>query len=107
MRFNLSLSLITFTQKPPADALLDSHLKVPLRGVAIGNGWMDAKRHYLSYLDYAIKMDLLVDGSEDFKNTKAAHDECAKYLETVKDEPIHIRQCSSIIHKIIRKKMPE
>lgn len=38
-----------------ANAVLDSNLNIPLRGVAIGNGWMDARTQYPSFLDYALK----------------------------------------------------
>lgn len=31
-------------------------MKVPLKGIAIGNGWIDSKRQYPAYIDYAVKM---------------------------------------------------
>lgn len=39
-----------------ADAVLNSLMKVPLKGIAIGNGWIDSKRQYPAYIDYAVKM---------------------------------------------------
>nr|GAT59705.1 predicted protein [Mycena chlorophos] len=42
-----------------ADAILESDLPTRLHGVAIGNGWIDARRQYPSYLDYAVKGLLL------------------------------------------------
>ena len=38
---------------------MNSSLGVPLRGSAIGNGWIDARRQYPSYLDYAVKHELV------------------------------------------------
>ena len=46
-----------------ADAVLNSNLKIPLKGAAIGNGWTDARRQYPSYLDYALKHGILEEGS--------------------------------------------
>ena len=47
-----------------ADAILDSKLKVPLKGIAIGNGWMDARRQYPAYLDYAVKHGIVNEGTD-------------------------------------------
>ena len=47
-----------------ADAILNSTLNIPLRGIAIGNGWIDANNHYLSYLDYAVKVGLIEENTD-------------------------------------------
>jgi len=47
-----------------ADALLSSNLPTPLLGIAIGNGWQDARRQYPSFLDYSVKHGLLEENSE-------------------------------------------
>jgi hypothetical protein len=44
--------------------MLSSKLGTPLLGIAIGNGWMDARRQYPSFLDYAVKHGLLEENSE-------------------------------------------
>ena len=46
-----------------ADAMLRSNLNIPLKGVAIGNGWIDVRRQYPSYLDYSVKYGLLEENS--------------------------------------------
>lgn len=46
-----------------ADAALSSNLDVPLKGIAIGNGWIDPKNQYPSYLDYSVKMGILQENS--------------------------------------------
>jgi hypothetical protein len=46
-----------------ADALLSSISDVPLKGLAIGNGWIDPKSHYMSYLDYSVKVGILEEQS--------------------------------------------
>lgn len=47
-----------------ADAMLNSKTKFPLRGAAIGNGWMDARRQYPAYLEYAVKHGIFEESSE-------------------------------------------
>lgn len=47
-----------------ADAILNSTLSIPLRGIAIGNGWIDANNQYLSYLDYAVKVGLIEENTD-------------------------------------------
>ena len=44
--------------------MLNSTLRIPLRGIAIGNGWIDANNHYLSYLDYAVKVELIEENTD-------------------------------------------
>lgn len=47
-----------------ADAILNSDLAIPLRGAAIGNGWIDSFAQYPSYLDYAVKHGIVVENSD-------------------------------------------
>jgi carboxypeptidase C (cathepsin A) len=46
-----------------ADAILNSTLNIPLRGAAIGNGWIDPKVQYPAYLDYVTKTGLFEENS--------------------------------------------
>ena len=46
-----------------ADAILSSNLGIPFRGTAIGNGWMDSRRQYPAYLEYAVKHGIVEEGS--------------------------------------------
>ncbi|OBZ70493.1 Pheromone-processing carboxypeptidase KEX1 [Grifola frondosa] len=109
-----------------ADALLSSNLNVPLRGAAIGNGWIDARRQYPSYLDYAVKHGLVEENSEvtpftmynsiirmlipflptkDWKRGKEFTDTCmqemARYSET---EPVKVDVCESLMGEVVRGK---
>lgn len=44
--------------------MLNSTLNIPLRGVAIGNGWIDSKAQYLTYIDFATKIGLLQENTD-------------------------------------------
>lgn len=49
-----------------ADALLKTH-KLPslaLKGIAIGNGWIDPLRQYPAYQEFAYTKGLITKGSE-------------------------------------------
>ncbi|KAL0577452.1 Cell death protease [Marasmius crinis-equi] len=80
-----------------ADAILDSSLNVPLKGVAIGNGWIDARRQYPSYLEYSVKMGILEHDSEDYKAAKARTDECVESLKAVEGEPVNDEMCEGLL----------
>ncbi|KAJ3576241.1 hypothetical protein NP233_g575 [Leucocoprinus birnbaumii] len=67
-----------------ADAVLSSSLHVPLKGIAIGNGWIDPKSHYQTYLDYVVKMGILEENSPPWKEAKQATDRC---MEAVAKDP--------------------
>ncbi|KAF5333394.1 hypothetical protein D9611_002652 [Ephemerocybe angulata] len=90
-----------------ADAILKSNLDVPLRGIAIGNGWMDVKRQSLSYFDYGVKMGLLEEGSEDWEHVKKLQDRCEAKIAKVEDEPMSITGCTSAMMGIVLKKTPD
>jgi hypothetical protein len=37
---------------------------MPLKGIAIGNGWIDSKTQYPAYLEYGLKHGLLSEGDD-------------------------------------------
>ncbi|KAF9266185.1 alpha/beta-hydrolase [Marasmius fiardii PR-910] len=91
-----------------ADAILRSTDNIPLKGVAIGNGWIDAKRQYPSYIEYAVKMGILEENTDDWKAAKARTDECAEAIKATTGEPVNIPACESLlldVTKIRQKKV--
>ncbi|KAI9064815.1 alpha/beta-hydrolase [Trametes sanguinea] len=85
-----------------ADAILNSNLKIPLKGAAIGNGWTDARRQYPSYLDYALKHGILETGTEAYKKGKDATDKCMEELGKYTDvEPVHVNVCEEVMMTVI------
>ncbi|KAF7302245.1 Carboxypeptidase [Mycena indigotica] len=81
-----------------ADAILNSDLPTPLHGVAIGNGWIDARRQYPSYIDYAVKVGILEENSDAWKAAKKRTDECVDELKTITDrEPIVSPKCEGLL----------
>ncbi|KAI0960156.1 hypothetical protein AcW1_004754 [Taiwanofungus camphoratus] len=85
-----------------ADALLTSNLNVPLRGAAIGNGWMDGRRQYPSFLEYAVKHGLVEEGSDDWKRGKASTDRCMQEMNKYTDtEPVKVDVCESVMGEVV------
>jgi carboxypeptidase D len=44
--------------------MLEAGLPQTLKGLAIGNGWIDARRQYPAYLEYGLKHGLVETGSD-------------------------------------------
>ncbi|KAJ6560307.1 Alpha/Beta hydrolase protein [Mycena capillaripes] len=81
-----------------ADAILNSDLGIHLRGVAIGNGWIDARRQYASYIDFAVKVGILEENSDAWKKARARTDECmADIAKITSPEPITAPRCEGLL----------
>ncbi|CCM01745.1 uncharacterized protein FIBRA_03811 [Fibroporia radiculosa] len=88
-----------------ADAILNSNLKIPLRGGAIGNGWIDGRHQYPSFLTYAVKHGLVEENSEDWKRGKAITDKCmAEYAKVTTIEPVNIDICEAVMKEVVKGK---
>ncbi|KAH8096683.1 alpha/beta-hydrolase [Cristinia sonorae] len=91
-----------------ANALLDSSMNIPLRGVAIGNGWMHGRTQYPSFLDYAVKHGITELNSDDYKRGKEATDKCMVDLDEtaarIGHEPVHTELCESVLQSVVRHK---
>ncbi|KAK2465938.1 hypothetical protein APHAL10511_001579 [Amanita phalloides] len=92
-----------------ADAILESNLRIPLRGAAIGNGWIDPRRQYPTYLDYLVKMGILEENSEPWKMAKQSVDKCMTAMSKITThEPMSVAECSQLplqVAKIREKKV--
>ncbi|KAJ7887601.1 Alpha/Beta hydrolase protein [Mycena olivaceomarginata] len=81
-----------------ADAILNSNIGTHLRGVAIGNGWIDARRQYASYIDFAVKVGILEENSDPWKKAKVRTDECmAEIAKITSPEPITAPKCEGLL----------
>ncbi|KAI0691379.1 alpha/beta-hydrolase [Cytidiella melzeri] len=88
-----------------ADAILNSNLGLPLKGIAIGNGWIDSRTQYPSYLDYAVKYGILTKGDDNYKRSKSVTDTCVSKLATYTDVyPVHEDYCETVMQTVLRGK---
>ncbi|KAI6034620.1 Alpha/Beta hydrolase protein [Pisolithus microcarpus] len=86
-----------------AKGILDSDLNLPLRGAAIGNGWIDARNQYPAYIEYAVARGLVDLSSEHYKNCKKRTDECMVELNRITNlEPINVDQCEGLLSYVLQ-----
>ncbi|KAG9317776.1 alpha beta-hydrolase [Chiua virens] len=76
-----------------ADGILNSDLNIPLRGAAIGNGWIDGRNQYPAYLEYAEVHGLIDVQSQQYGVCKRDTDKCLALFDHLTTEPIHIEDC--------------
>ncbi|KAF9226828.1 alpha/beta-hydrolase [Gyrodon lividus] len=88
-----------------ADAILNSDLNIPLRGAAIGNGWIDGRNQYPAYLEYTVTHGIVDVNSQHYKDSKQATDQCMAELNRATGlEPIHINDCERLVNDILLSK---
>ncbi|KAF5388045.1 hypothetical protein D9615_000707 [Tricholomella constricta] len=87
-----------------ANAILESSLRIPLRGVAIGNGWIDPRRQYPTYIDFAVKVGLLEENSDAWKEAKKLTDKCVAEIDQIKDhEPMQVKGvCERLLLDVVK-----
>ncbi|KAF8592582.1 alpha/beta-hydrolase [Ramaria rubella] len=88
-----------------ANAILNSNLNIPLRGAAIGNGWMDGRTQYPAFLPFSLKMGLFVEGSQAHQRAVDATNRCMKYINDTYGPagpvPASIPTCERILSGIV------
>ncbi|KTW29863.1 hypothetical protein T552_01067 [Pneumocystis carinii B80] len=93
-----------------ADAILkrneqDDKKKYNLKGILVGNGWIDPLTHYKSYLPFAVKNEVVKKGSEQERKIQEAVKSCE--LAFSKKDLKDIQYCDSILSMIIRPDLRE
>ncbi|KAH7926806.1 alpha beta-hydrolase [Leucogyrophana mollusca] len=85
-----------------ATAILSSNLGIPLRGAAIGNGWMDGRSQYPAYLDYAVTHGIVDENSQHYKDSKRDTDQCMdEFRRITGPEPIHVNKCETLTNSVL------
>ncbi|CAE6396838.1 unnamed protein product [Rhizoctonia solani] len=83
-----------------ADALLKtSSPSAPLRGIAIGNGWIDGRSQYPAYVDFAVDKGLIKRDSKEFVNVQKTMDKCWKALNSTKSS-VNIGDCETVMYSV-------
>ncbi|KAG5648753.1 Cell death protease [Asterophora parasitica] len=86
-----------------ANAIIKSSLSVPLRGIAVGNGWIDPRRQYPTYIDFAVKVGLLEENSDAWKEAKKNTDDCVTEINKVQGhEPMQVKGCERLLLQVVK-----
>ncbi|KAG8960390.1 Cell death protease [Tulasnella sp. 419] len=85
-----------------ADGILrTSLLNTQLKGVAIGNGWIDGRYQYPAYYEFALKNDILKDNSKTATTARNILDSCYKALNKTTDFiPVNVNECEGLMGSI-------
>ncbi|KAI5123390.1 hypothetical protein M0805_006098 [Coniferiporia weirii] len=83
------------------DAVLSSDLGISLKGLAIGNGWIDARHQYPAYLDYSVKHGLIEENSDVYKQIHKETEDCIAELDrTSGPVPIQLSKCEGLVTSV-------
>jgi len=108
--FHTSVRAISTTSLPlirshhqtiEANGILNArNLPTPLKGIAIGNGWIDPVTQYPAYVEFAVKEKLLTKGSKEYDQAVSALEGCEKAMNKTELTP-HIGACELLLGKTI------
>ena len=84
-----------------ADALLKtSSPSAPLRGIAIGNGWIDGRHQYPAYVDFAVEKGLIKRGTKEFERVDKQLQRCYKQLNATSKDEVNLGDCEGIMNSV-------
>ncbi|WVQ96226.1 hypothetical protein IAU59_003330 [Kwoniella sp. CBS 9459] len=88
-----------------ADALLKSSAlpDYPLKGIAIGNGWIDPIQQYPGYVDFAYEKKLIEKGTPEAEKMEAALATCQTEMDKYTDPfktPVNIDHCGEVMDSV-------
>ncbi|MBW0469268.1 hypothetical protein O181_008983 [Austropuccinia psidii MF-1] len=86
-----------------AQAILETKsITAPLKGLIIGNGWVDPVNQYLAYADFSFQVGLLQPSSSAGQSTLDEVKKCQEFINSVDPEqlPIHMTACEGILSTI-------
>lgn len=86
-----------------ADAIFKkSSFQAPLKGIIIGNGWVDPVTQYLGYHEFAFQAGLITESSPAAQTVMKAVEQCNKTINEIGVDkvPIHLEACEGILNSI-------
>ena len=84
-----------------ADAILSTTtLPTRLKGLLIGNGWIDPLNQFPAYLDFALQAGVIKKGSDVESRIRKDVEECLKRLNNLPRVGIHNGGCEGILGAI-------
>ncbi|KAG8824527.1 Cell death protease [Serendipita sp. 401] len=87
-----------------ADALLEAtDVPAPLKGLAIGNGWIDSRAQYPAFVEFGLKAGLYKPGSPEHRHAQEAMDKCQKELDKLPptQNPVSLGVCEHVMGAVL------
>lgn len=73
-----------------------------LRGIVMGNGWIDPVQQYLSYLPFSYSHGILEAGSDWANQIELDHTACVDEMQSMEKATISINSCDNMVQNILK-----
>jgi carboxypeptidase D len=83
--------------------LKTSLISAPLKGIILGNAWLDPARQYPAYLQFAYETEMLQEGSAEAERAAEVDRACNASLAAGGSEHVLVRECETLLEVIFPK----
>jgi carboxypeptidase D len=83
--------------------LKTSLVSAPLKGIIMGNPWLDPEHQYPAYLQFAYQTEMLQEGSIEAEAAEAADRTCNASLAAGGADHVLVRECEPLVDVIFPK----
>lgn len=77
-------------------------LKMNLKGLLIGNGWIEPNLQSLSFVPFAVENGLITKESDQFDRLLRQHEKCQNAINDPKNTDFEIHQCDKVLDVLTR-----
>ncbi|KAG8824426.1 Cell death protease [Serendipita sp. 399] len=87
-----------------AEALLGaSDVPAPLKGIVIGNGWLDSRAQYPAFVEFGLRAGLFKSGSAEHLRAQEMLDKCKKEIDKLPHDsnPVGVGVCEQVMGAVL------
>lgn len=94
--------ILKYNDKRDEKGETETKRKINLKGLIIGNGWIDPNQQSLSYIPFAVESGLISAQDEFFATLTRQHEKCQNLINSDKTkETFSFDMCENILNKIL------